>query len=116
MSALPSQQDPASPGRPLALNGVHLADDPTAPGIVVSDFWRYNSDNIDKRHDLASDLDAVDTPSLVGVAQSAPYYHDGSAATLRALLHGRASVHGMGRTSHLGEAEIDDLVAYLETL
>jgi DNA-binding beta-propeller fold protein YncE len=69
-----------------------------------------------KRHDLADDLPNVDTPSLLGLAQSAPYYHDGSAATLRAVLHGNASVHGMGRTAHLSQAQIDDLVSYLETL
>jgi len=69
-----------------------------------------------ERHDLADDLDGVDTPSLIGLAGSAPYYHDGSAATLRALLEGNASVHGMGRTSHLTSAQMSDLVAYLETL
>ena len=35
-----------------------------------------------KRHDLAVDLDAVDTPSLIGLANSAPYYHDGSAVEM----------------------------------
>lgn len=69
-----------------------------------------------KRHEIAPDLPAVDTPSLVGLANSAPYYHDGSAATLGALLRGKGNIHGMGRTSKLTDAQIDDLVAYMETL
>jgi DNA-binding beta-propeller fold protein YncE len=69
-----------------------------------------------KRHEIASDLPAVDTPSLIGLANSAPYYHDGSAATLGALLRGKGNIHGMGRTSKLTEGQIGDLVAYMETL
>jgi DNA-binding beta-propeller fold protein YncE/mono/diheme cytochrome c family protein len=69
-----------------------------------------------KRHALAPDLGDVDTPSLIGLAHSAPYYHDGSASTLGALLRGNGTIHGMGRTSRLRDAEIDDLVAYLEAL
>jgi cytochrome c peroxidase len=68
------------------------------------------------QHAIAPELGEVDTPSLVGLAHSAPYYHDGSAATLHALLEERGRVHGMGKTDHLTRAQIDDLVAYLETL
>ena len=67
-------------------------------------------------YDLSEDLDETDTPSLVGLAHSAPYYHDGSAATLEALLLGNANVHGMGRIAKLSDGEIDDLVQYLKTL
>jgi mono/diheme cytochrome c family protein len=69
-----------------------------------------------KSHDLASDLPKVDTPSLVGLAHSAPYYHDGSATSLESLLRNNGSIHAMGRTSRLDDAQIADLVAYLETL
>ncbi|MCA9709693.1 MAG: c-type cytochrome, partial [Myxococcales bacterium] len=69
-----------------------------------------------QQYDLDTDLGKSDTPSLVGLAQSAPYYHDGSARTLDALLKGNASVHGMGRISRLSDAQISDLVQYLETL
>jgi DNA-binding beta-propeller fold protein YncE/mono/diheme cytochrome c family protein len=69
-----------------------------------------------KRHEMSADLPKVDTPSLVGLAHSAPYYHDGSAETLEALLEGKGKVHGMGRISRLTDPQIDDLVAYLETL
>ncbi len=69
-----------------------------------------------KRHDIATDLPAVDTPSLIGLAQSAPYYHDGSAETLDSLLRNNGTIHSMGRTSRLDDAQITDLVAYLETM
>ena len=68
------------------------------------------------RHDLATDLDRVDTPSLVGVSVSAPYYHDGSAATLRAVLLNKGSIHDMGNTEGLSARDIDDLIAYMRTL
>jgi len=58
----------------------------------------------------------IDTPSLNGLAASAPYFHDGSAATLEALLRERASVHGMAELARtLRDDEIADLVAFLET-
>ncbi|GMU03017.1 hypothetical protein KH5H1_71370 [Corallococcus caeni] len=58
----------------------------------------------------------LNTPSLLGVGRTAPYLHDGSAPTLRArLMNGRESnQHGM--TADLSDADVDDLVAYLETL
>jgi hypothetical protein len=67
-------------------------------------------------HDVETDLEGVDTPSLVGLAASAPYYHDGSAGSLRALLLENGSVHDMGNPAALRGAELDDLIAYLETL
>lgn len=58
----------------------------------------------------------LNTPSLLGVGRTAPYLHDGSAPTLKArLLNGRESnQHGL--TAQLSDADVDDLVAYLETL
>ncbi len=69
-----------------------------------------------KSYDLANDLKKVDTPSLIGLAHSAPYYHDGSAATLRALLLENGTIHGMGKLRKLKERDITDLIAYLKTL
>jgi len=61
---------------------------------------------------------AVDTPSLVGLAASAPYFHDGSAPTLDTLLRDHGTVHGMAgdATGKLSDAQTADLKAYLETL
>jgi cytochrome c peroxidase len=58
----------------------------------------------------------VNVPSLLGLARSAPYLHDGSAATLRErLMNGKeGDLHG--KTSGLSEGDVDDLVAYLERL
>lgn len=67
-------------------------------------------------HELEGNFPRTDTPSLVGLAASAPYYHDGSAATLDSLLADRAAVHGMADTATLTAAQRADLVAYLETL
>jgi hypothetical protein len=47
---------------------------------------------------------------------SAPYYHDGSAASLREVLTGNGLVHGMADSASLDDGAIGDLVAFLETL
>ncbi len=61
-------------------------------------------------------LPSADTPSLIGLAASAPYFHDGSAATLEALLRDRGAVHGMAETAKLSDQQVTDLTAFLETL
>jgi DNA-binding beta-propeller fold protein YncE len=63
-----------------------------------------------------STLPQADTPSLIGLAASAPYFHDGSAATLEALLRDRGAVHGMAETAKLNDQQTTDLIAFLETL
>lgn len=55
------------------------------------------------------------TPGLRGVAATPPYFHDGSAKDLRAVLETSDQL-GMGRTDHLNEQELDDLEAYLRSL
>lgn len=57
-----------------------------------------------------------DTPSLLGLARTAPYLHDGSATTLKARILTNKSLDQHGKTSKLSDAEVDDLVAYLKTL
>ncbi len=54
-----------------------------------------------------------DTPALGGVWASAPFFHDGSAATLRDTLY-RSGFHGMGWA--MNASEVDDLLAYLQSL
>jgi cytochrome c peroxidase len=51
-----------------------------------------------------------DTPSLRGIFATAPYFHDGSAATLRDV------VDRLQFSSGLPETDKADLVAYLLTL
>ena len=69
-----------------------------------------------KSYEFSDDIPHVNTPSLLGLAASAPYYHDGSAASLKDLVLENGSVHGMGRLDTLKDQEVDDLVAFLETL
>ncbi|MCX5742613.1 MAG: c-type cytochrome [Proteobacteria bacterium] len=69
------------------------------------------------RHKLGGTLLAADTPSLIGLATSAPYFHDGSAATLEVVLRERGAVHGMSPTAQmLGTIEVTNLIAFLESL
>src|SRR5262249_43757971 len=69
------------------------------------------------RHRFTGNLRASDTPSLIGVAASAPYFHDGSAATLAEVLRDRGGVHGMiDGAAALADPQVADLTAFLESL
>jgi cytochrome c peroxidase len=57
-----------------------------------------------------------DTPSLRGVARTAPYLHDGRAATLEEVFTRYNADHRHGRAHDLTPAELRDLVAYLKSL
>ena len=59
---------------------------------------------------------AFDTPTLRGLYDSAPYLHDGSAATLYDVLTTRNPSDQHGVTSHLTEQELQDLVAFMLAL
>jgi len=56
----------------------------------------------------------LNTPTLKGLYYTAPYLHDGSAATLKDVLDRTATT--MGRTDHLSFEEKEALIAYLKTL
>jgi mono/diheme cytochrome c family protein len=58
----------------------------------------------------------LDTPTLVECWRTAPYLHDGSAATVREVLTTRNPGDHHGKTSHLSTREIDDLAAYVLSL
>jgi DNA-binding beta-propeller fold protein YncE len=62
---------------------------------------------------LGEPLTGLDTPTLLGIWETAPYLHDGSAPTLRDVLtvNNPADLHGL--VSSLTSAEIDQLVSYL---
>jgi mono/diheme cytochrome c family protein len=57
-------------------------------------------------------------PTLINIADRAPFMHTGCAPTLRARFTDQACGGGdkHGHTSQLSDAQVDDLVAYLETL
>jgi len=62
--------------------------------------------------------DAFQTPSLIGVAYRAPFLHDGCAGTLRERFTNEACGGGdrHGKTSQLTDTQLDDLIAYMESL
>lgn len=62
----------------------------------------------------AEDALVFDTPSLRGLALSAPYLHDGSAATLEQVLDRTAKT--MGHAGDLTPSQRADLIAYLRSL
>ena len=57
-----------------------------------------------------------DTPSLIESYRTAPYYHDGRAATMKDAIvnHDPKALHG--RTKELTPEEVDDLAAYVLSL
>ncbi|MGE0872779.1 MAG: cytochrome-c peroxidase [Kofleriaceae bacterium] len=55
-------------------------------------------------------------PSLLGVGARAPFLHDGCAATLRDRFGECGGGDYHGRTSDLDDTQLDDLLAYLESL
>ncbi|MGA2659106.1 MAG: c-type cytochrome [Verrucomicrobiota bacterium] len=60
--------------------------------------------------------DIFDTPTLIEAWRTAPYLHDGSAATLREVLTTHNPHDRHGQTSKLTSQEIDDLCAYVLSL
>jgi len=75
------------------------------------------------RHDVGTGAGAdervgplFNTPTLIGLWDSAPYLHDGSAPTLRDVVTTRNPNDRHGRTSHLTSADVNDLVSFLLSL
>jgi DNA-binding beta-propeller fold protein YncE len=66
--------------------------------------------------DYDKSYDCFDTPSLIESWRTAPYLHDGSAATLHDVLTARNAEDRHGRTSQLSAGEIDDLAEYVLSL
>jgi cytochrome c peroxidase len=73
-----------------------------------------------KRHDIGtvngyenySKDRALDTPTLLSVKFTAPYFHDGSRPTLRSVNEWFNETYSL----QLSDSEIDDLTAYVETV
>jgi DNA-binding beta-propeller fold protein YncE len=65
---------------------------------------------------LGGSLSGLDTPTLRGVWATAPYLHDGSAATLADVLTIANPANAHGATSALTSNELNQLVAYLNQI
>jgi len=61
-------------------------------------------------------LFGIDTPTLLGVWETPPYLHDGSAATLRDVVTSKNPDDLHGFVSILSPGEVDQLVAYLQQI
>ena len=82
------------------------------PGLF-SDLQSYD---VGTRANYDKISDKFDTPALVELWRTAPYLHDGSAATVRDVLTTRNTLDQHGRTSNLSRRQIEDLCAYLLSL
>jgi DNA-binding beta-propeller fold protein YncE len=80
------------------------------PGELYSDFKAHD---VGTRGPFDRTEDQFFTPTLVEVWRTAPYLHDGSAATLRKVIADRNRDDQHGQTSQLSAEQIDDLLAYL---
>jgi large repetitive protein len=65
---------------------------------------------------LGAPLVALDTPSLRGLFASAPYLHDGSAATLKDVLTTRNPDGAHGDIASINAAQRSDLLAFLQQI
>lgn len=65
---------------------------------------------------LGGELDGLDTPTLRGLWNGAPYLHDGSATTLHEVLIEKNLSGKHGALFDLTETEINQLVAYLNQI
>lgn len=79
------------------------------PSPLYTDMNKYN---VETGKGMEKNL-AFDTPTLVEVWRTAPYLHDGRAATMKEVLtkHNYGDKHGV--TSNLTENEIDDLAEFV---
>jgi DNA-binding beta-propeller fold protein YncE len=75
----------------------------------------------ERPHDVGTrvpgDVSALfDTPSLLGVARTAPYLHDGRAATLEEIFSKHNPLQRHGAAHKLMPVEMSDLLTYLRSL
>lgn len=94
----------------------HRADTGCAachPGPRFTDLKSYDVGTLGR---FDKPADRFDTPTLVELWRTAPYLHDGSAATVRDVLTKANPRDQHGRTSLLTADELSDLEAYLLSL
>ncbi|MEE9218885.1 MAG: hypothetical protein V3U98_07435 [Acidobacteriota bacterium] len=80
-----------------------------------SRYTNLQKENVDTSSVTDSDA-AFDTPQLTNVALTAPYLHDGKAATLEEIwtIYSPKDTHGV--TSDIGKEGLNDLIEYLKAL
>ena len=95
-------------------NGINLGGNSFQKmGLINSYDWRRNNPDRYSLTRQESDKNVYKVPTLRNVALTAPYFHDGSAKTLRDALV-KMAYHNLG--FDLSEEEIRDLEAFLKSL
>ncbi|MGZ8899221.1 MAG: c-type cytochrome, partial [Limisphaerales bacterium] len=79
-------------------------------------FTDLKTHNVGTRSRYDKPTNRFDTPTLVEIWRSAPYLHDGSAATIKDVITTRNPGGEHGNAQGLSPPEIDDLVAYVLSL
>jgi hypothetical protein len=97
----------ANAGCPICHKGPDFTDSPEGMLHDVGTLLPTSGDRLFKP------LTGLDTPTLKGLWQSAPYLHDGRAATLAEVFTKYNVGDKMGVTSNLSPTEINQLVEYL---
>ena len=92
------------------MNGASCADC-HVPGANFVDHRRHDLGTVGHAEPYARD-GALDTPTLLGITYTSPYFHDGSQPTLRAVNEWFNTSFELG----LSPSELDDLTAYVETV
>jgi cytochrome c peroxidase len=74
-----------------------------------------------KQHDVGTGTGReenarFDTPTLVEVWRTAPYFYDGRASTIEGMLTTFNADDRHGHTSTLSEQQLDDLITYVLSL
>jgi len=83
------------------------------PGPLFTDLKSYDVGTLGQ---FDKPADIFDTPTLIEIWRTAPYLHDGSAATVRDVVTTSNKGNQHGKTSHLTADQINDLVEYLLSL
>jgi YVTN family beta-propeller protein len=113
-----------------ALRGKTLFDDPEigcvdchfaptftnsifAPDVDAYAFYDVGTLRQSSGKRLGEALTGLDTPTLIGLWDTGPYLHDGSANDLQAVFTSANPSDQHGQTSQLSAEDIDDLVAFL---
>lgn len=109
LDALPSIDAPPVVDMDAVDRGARIAAR-SALGCDTCHFGRARQESVD-----VGTGRAFQPPSLRGLAFRAPYLHDGCAPTL-ADRFGRCATRGHGVTERLTSRELNDLIAYLESL
>ncbi len=102
-----------------AQRGQKIFNDPAVgcaschPPPLYTDLKHYD---VGTRGRFDRDASAFDTPTLVELWRTAPYFHDGSVDSLFDMFAARNKDDKHGRTRHLKKEQIEDLVAFLLSL